>query len=142
MMDSCKSNEDKYRELKRILKSMGRVMVAFSGGVDSTLLLKVARDVLKEKDAVVAATVISETTAQHERVETGRLAGIFGVRLLRIEICELDLPAFTRNFPDKCYICKKRRFGELLNLAQMHGFDYVVDGGNLDDQKDFRQNGE
>jgi len=135
-----KSYEDpvtrKVEKIKALLTGMQRVLIAFSGGVDSTLLLKVAVDTLGEN--ALAATAISETTSRHERRDAVRLAERMGVTHLLVESQELEMPEFINNPADKCYICKKHRFSALKALAEKHGCFYVLDGSNLDDQRDFR----
>jgi len=126
----------KYQNLQKLLKSMGQVMIAYSGGVDSTLLLKAAKDVLKEN--VLAVTALSATTPDIERKDAVRLARAMGVEHLLLESRELDIPDFTKNPLEKCYICKKHRFGALVELARKKKINYVLDGANLDDHKDFR----
>jgi pyridinium-3,5-biscarboxylic acid mononucleotide sulfurtransferase len=128
--------EEKYRQLCANLKDMGRVVVAFSGGVDSTLLLKVAKDVMG--DGVLAVTAISETTPRHEWRDAVQLAAVIGVPHELVETHELTIPEFAANPADKCYICKKHRFGGLIQLARAKGYLVVVDGGNRDDHKDYR----
>jgi uncharacterized protein len=128
--------EAKYLRLQGILKEIGRVLIAFSGGVDSTLLLKVAKDVLG--DDVLAVTALSETTPRHEREDAVRFAKELGSEHLVVETDELDNPEFVKNPLDKCYVCKKSRFGGLVALAKEKGFPYVADGENLDDHGDFR----
>ena len=115
---------------------MKRVLVAFSGGVDSTLLLKVAKDVLG--DQVLAVTALSETTARHERSDADRLAKELSAEHLRVHTRELQMPEFVNNPENKCYICKKERFGGLVELSQKKGYRFVLDGGNLDDHSDYR----
>lgn len=131
-----KSTESKVQELEHILKKMGCVLVAFSGGVDSTLLLKVSKDILG--DNVLAVTALSETTSRLERDDAVQLADTLGVEHLLVESHELELAEFVANPPDKCYICKKHRFANLISLAQQRGIPHVVDGGNMDDHRDFR----
>ncbi len=128
--------KSKYQRLRQILWDMGSVVIAFSGGVDSSLLLKVAQEVLGDK--VLAVTAVSETTPRHEREDAVRLAREFGVEHVLVDTNELDLPDFIINPENKCYICKKARFGDLVKLARKRGFAWVADGGNLDDQQDFR----
>lgn len=126
----------KYEQLQDILKEMKNVMVAFSGGTDSTFLLKVAKDVLKEN--VWAATALSETVPEHEKKDALGFAKELGVKHLCINSEELKLPDFIKNPTDKCYICKKLRFGELVKMAKAKGIAFVVDGENMDDSDDYR----
>ncbi len=126
----------RYERLQEILRQLQSVLVAFSGGVDSTLLLKVASQVLGEN--TIAVTAISKITPQHERQDAKNIARSMGVRHLEVESHEMTIPAFTKNPTDKCYICKKSRFGELVGLAAEEKMKWLVDGENVDDTADYR----
>lgn len=128
--------ERKYENLKDHLKSMGRVLVAFSGGVDSTFLLKVASDVLG--DNVLAVVASSETYPEREQKEALRLAGDMKVRYKVIRTKELDDPEFRDNPPERCYFCKKELFSRLKEIAAAENIPYVCDGSNFEDTFDFR----
>ncbi len=127
---------NKYNKLKNIIESMGSVLVAFSGGTDSTLVVKAAKDALQ--DHVLAVTAQSETTGGHELQEAIELANLLDVEHLIVQTNELESEEFTRNDTDRCYVCKKLRFSRLLEIAKNLNIKYVVDGTNVDDLGDYR----
>jgi uncharacterized protein len=128
--------ESKYNQLKEMLAETGGVVVAYSGGVDSTLLLKVAVDTLG--DRALAVTASSETYPAQEVEEAVCLAGELGARLRRIETSELELEEFASNPPERCFYCKTELFGKLVEIAREEGLPVVADGSNLDDTSDYR----
>lgn len=126
----------KYEKLKAEVEKMEKVLVAFSGGVDSTLLLKVASDVLGKN--VLAVIASSETYPGNETMDARKLARRLKVRHKVISTHELDNPDFLRNPPERCYHCKKELFGTLASIAREEGISFVLDGSNHDDLLDFR----
>ncbi|MEW6009444.1 MAG: ATP-dependent sacrificial sulfur transferase LarE [Candidatus Omnitrophota bacterium] len=126
----------KLNALKQILLSMDKVLVAFSAGVDSSFLLKVASMVLGKR--VLAVCAVSLTYSASELKAAKKIARRLGVRLKVIRSKEFDNPKFIQNSLKRCYYCKKELFSKLRQLADKEGIKYIVDGSNLDDDKDFR----
>ncbi|KIH78028.1 uncharacterized protein SAMN05660860_02299 [Geoalkalibacter ferrihydriticus] len=131
------SLDKKYSRLKDILDRSGSALIAFSGGVDSTFLLRVARDVLGP-DQVIALTATSPTYPRHEFELSSRLAKEFGVKQIVLESNELEIEGFSQNPPDRCYHCKRELFGLCRTKAQDLGYQAIFDGSNCDDLQDHR----
>lgn len=130
------ANLSKFEKLKNLLGEMRKVLVAFSGGVDSSFLLKVAVDVLGEN--VLAVIASSETYPEKERDEAVKLAKSLNVRYEVIQTKELENPDFAHNPPERCYFCKMELFSKLKDIAESEGIPYVLDGSNFEDTSDFR----
>jgi uncharacterized protein len=128
---------DKFNRLRAMLEGMGSVLVAYSGGLDSTFLLAAALQVLGNKN-VLAVNALSETYPASEARAAHKIAKQLGARLLKIPSGELANPKFVKNPVDRCYHCKKELFSRLLAVARKNGLAQVVDGSNVDDLSDYR----
>jgi uncharacterized protein len=129
--------KNKTKKLKEILRSMKKVLVAYSGGVDSTLLLKVAQDTLGERN-VLAVTALSPLYPERELAAVRKLVQTLGARHHLIESNELEIDGFSNNPPNRCYYCKRKLFEELLHLATGKSIPFIVEGSTLDDERDHR----
>ncbi len=125
------SLHDKVSHLESIIRDMQSVLVAFSGGVDSTVLLKVAYDVLGER--CIAGTADSETYPREELGLAKELAADIGCTHIIVTTRELDLEGYARNDTDRCYFCKKTLFTELEPVAKAHGITNIIYGAMADD---------
>lgn len=127
---------EKLAALRGLLREMKSVLVAFSGGVDSTFLLRVAAEVLGDK--VLAVTERSEVDPPWDQQQANDFAAALGVEHRVLETAALDDPLFAENSPNRCYFCKKRLFERLVKLARERGLAYVADGSIIDDLDDYR----
>ena len=128
--------KDKINELKERLKEYKSAVIAFSGGVDSTFLARIAKDVYGNNLLLITAT--SSTYPFYELEEAKSLAFFLGVEHKIIVSEEIDIPGYADNPPDRCYYCKSELFGKIKYIASVENFEVVFDGSNADDLKDFR----
>jgi uncharacterized protein len=128
--------EEKFQLLKDIIKKRESAAIAFSGGVDSTFLIKVAHEVLGDK--LIAVTATSSTYPERELKEAIKYAEDMGVKHIIISSEELEIQGFASNPKNRCYYCKKELFTKIKEVAIQNGVKYVFDGSNLDDTGDYR----
>jgi len=128
--------KEKKEKLQWILREMAGCVIGFSGGVDSTYLFAMARDVLG--DRAVAVTITSEIHPEWELEEAKEVARLVGGKHRVLEAKALEIPGLAENPENRCYVCKKAIARELWKIAREEGVHFVLDGGNLDDRGDYR----
>lgn len=128
--------DNKLNKLKESIEAFGSVAVAYSGGVDSTFLLKIAHDVLGDK--AIAITAKSSTYPEREFKEAKELAEKIGAKHIVIVSEELDIKGYSENPTNRCYYCKKELFTKINEIARENNINKVLDGSNLDDVGDYR----
>ncbi len=127
--------DEKYNKLLEILKGMDSVLLAFSGGVDSTFLLKALKD---SGVRMIAVTAVSETMPKSDLKCAQEMAAHLGVPFRELVTSELDNPEFSKNPKERCFYCKDELFSKLFRIAGEEGYAVVLDGNNADDLSDFR----
>jgi uncharacterized protein len=128
--------QDKLKQLRRHIEKLGSLAVAYSGGVDSTFLLKIAHDVLQ--DHAIAVTAQSSTYPKREFKEAAEFTRNAGIRHIVIQSEELEIEGFTNNPPNRCYLCKYELFSKIKDVAVKYHIQYIAEGSNIDDLGDYR----
>ena len=129
--------EEQYRQLCEYLRAFGKLAVAFSGGADSTLLLRAAADALGAEN-VLAVNAVAVNFPAWESDEAAGYCRALGVRRVTVQFHPLEVPGFRDNPPERCYLCKRALFAALIRAAGEQGFRTLAEGSNLDDLSDFR----
>ena len=136
MSDIAYEIRQKEKVLEEYLKSLKKVAVAFSSGVDSTYLLKKAKQVLE--DNVIAVTIYSDIFPKRELEEAIEFCKKENIKQILIEVKQLEIEEFYTNPPNRCYICKRHLFEKIKQVAKENNINEIVEGSNLDDLKDYR----
>ncbi|MHC4485604.1 MAG: ATP-dependent sacrificial sulfur transferase LarE [Planctomycetota bacterium] len=129
--------QEKFSSLERILKKLGKVVVAYSGGVDSTFLLKAAVDTLGAEN-VLACIGVSASLAESQYNQAIEGAKTIGAKVLETQVDEVEDSKYAANKADRCFHCKSHLYGILTNIAKEKNFNCVICGCNFDDKDDFR----
>ena len=127
---------EKEQNLRRLMREMQTVLVAYSGGVDSAYLAYIAAEELGQNAACFLG--ISPSVSQVQREEAEKIARQFNFNFQIVETEEFDNPSYTQNPTNRCYFCKTELYGKLSELAKLHKLNFVVDGTNADDTRDYR----
>ena len=127
---------EKLNNLRNYILSLENVAVAFSGGVDSSFLLKVSHDVLGDK--AIAITVDSELLPESERNSAEKFCADYGIPFHRVKMDVLSIDEIRKNPRDRCYFCKRALFKRIFEVADSCGIAYIADGSNKDDENDYR----
>lgn len=135
-MSKSEMQNKKIDDLRSVLRGMKRVLLAYSGGVDSTFLLKILKEEIDQD--VLAITACSETYPVSEIKEAETIAEDIGAAHILINTDELSNPRFSSNPENRCYFCKKELFERLKEIADISGIEWIIDGSNLDDDSDHR----
>ena len=133
---ATEAQHKKLNDLKDYFAKLDGVAIAFSGGVDSTFLLAVAHEVLGSK--ALAVTAHCSTLSAAEKGEPERFCAAHGIECIAFESREMSVPQFVANPPERCYICKKAIFGDIIAIAREHGMSAVAEGSNASDEGDYR----
>ena len=126
----------KFEVLKKYLKSLGSAAIAFSGGVDSTFLLKASHDVLGDNCAAITAR--SRLFPERELNEAEEFCKAEGIKQVFIDLDEFNIKGFAQNPPNRCYICKTELFVKMKKAAEELGIENIAEGSNTDDEGDYR----
>lgn len=135
-IDSTLTVEEKELNLRRLMREMKKVLVAYSGGVDSSYLALIATQELGKN--AVCLTGISPSVSEKQRIEAEQLAKDFDLNYQTIETDELENPSYQANPKNRCYHCKTELYGKLDLIAEANKIDFIVDGANVDDVGDYR----